>query len=193
MHPNFKHTNYYLKKQFLKILGGSYRIYDSSENLVFFGSLKAFKLREDIRIYSDEAKTDELILIKARSVLDFGATYDVTDAKTQEKAGALRRKGIKSTFLCDEWIILDNNDREIGFIKEDSAILGLVRRFLTNLIPQTYRGFVNGAQVLQFKQNFNPFALRMSLDFSMDTDKQLDRRLGIAGAILLSAIEGKQN
>ena len=32
----------------------------------------------------------------------------------------------------------------------------------------------------------------MSLDFTMDTQGQLDRRLGIAAVIMLLAIDGKQ-
>ena len=44
-----------------------------------------------------------------------------------------------------------------------------------------------------FKQNFNPFVLKIKLDYSMDRNRLLDRRLGIAGAVLLCAIEGRQS
>lgn len=96
------------------------------------------------------------------------------------------------SFLKDEWIFMDAQDKEIGLIKEDSMGLALVRRFLVNLIPQTYHGELNGERVCLFKQNFNPFVVKINLDFSMDKNGLLDRRLGIAGAILLCAIEGKQ-
>lgn len=43
-----------------------------------------------------------------------------------------------------------------------------------------------------FKQNFNPFVTKLSLDFSTDTERRLDRRLGLAAAVLLCAIEGKE-
>jgi hypothetical protein len=33
----------------------------------------------------------------------------------------------------------------------------------------------------------------MDLDFTMDAGRLLDRRLGIAAAILLAAVEGKEN
>jgi hypothetical protein len=77
-------------------------------------------------------------------------------------------------------------------IQEDSMMLALVRRFLTNLVPQSFEGSINGQQVCQFKQNFNPFVSKITLDFSMDKQGLLDRRLGIAAAVLLCAIEGKQ-
>ena len=72
------------------------------------------------------------------------------------------------SILKDEWIIMDAEDQEKGLIKEDSALLAVVRRFLTNLIPQKYYGELQGEQVCAFKQNFNPFVMKIDLDFSMD-------------------------
>ena len=68
----------------------------------------------------------------------------------------------------------------------------MIRRFLTNLIPQSYTVEVAGQPLIEFKQNFNPFLLKLSLDFSKDLAPRLDRRLGIAAAVLLCAIEGRQ-
>jgi hypothetical protein len=134
----------------------------------------------------------EVLTIRARQILDFSAAYDVFDPATNRKVGALKRKGIKS-IVKDEWIIMDAENREIGLIQEDSMLLALIRRLLTNLIPQKFAGFVNGMQVCLFKQNFNPFVMKINLDYSMDVNGLLDRRLGIAGAILLCAMEGKQS
>jgi hypothetical protein len=97
------------------------------------------------------------------------------------------------SIIKGEWIVMDAENREIGLIQEDSMALALIRRFLTNLIPQKYHGVVQGEQVCIFKQNFNPFVMKINLDFSMDAKGLLDRRLGIAGAILLCAIEGRQS
>lgn len=155
-------------------------------------SMKAFKLREDIRLYTREDKAEELLTIKARQIIDFSATYDVVDPATGQPVGALRRKGMKS-MVQDEWEIFDPHGIPIGVIQEDSLILALIRRFATNLIPQKYHGTVQGDQVFTFHQNFNPFTLRYELDFSADVMDKLDRRLGIAAAVLLCAIEGRQN
>jgi len=46
--------------------------------------------------------------------------------------------------------------------------------------------------VFEFHRNFNPFVSKMELDFSKDRTGALDRRVGIAAAILLVALEGKQ-
>lgn len=177
------------------MFGGAFRIYDEMQNLAFYADMKAFKLKEDIRIYTGEDKLNEVLVIKARNIIDISATYDIFDPIGQQKIGALRRKGLKSMFK-DEWIILDSLDQEIGYIKEDSVLMAMLRRlmgeFIINLIPQTFVGDVRGFPVLTFKQNINPFALRINLDFTSDINRLLDRRLGIAAAILLCAIEGRQ-
>ncbi|RKH59418.1 hypothetical protein [Corallococcus aberystwythensis] len=188
----FGQTRYMIRRKFFKLFGGAFHIYDEVGNVAFYSKMKAFKLKEDLRIYSGEDMQEELITIQARSILDFGATYDVTDAATGERVGALRRKAL-SSMLRDTWLVLDVDGQEVGRIEEDSMLLALVRRFLTNLIPQTFTGTLGGEQVLSFRQHFNPFIQKIDLDFSMDTQRRLDRRLGIAAAVLLCAIEGRQS
>ena len=187
----FGQSRYLIRRKFFKIFGGAFHIYDEAGNVAFYSKMKAFKLKEDLRLFTSEDMQEEVLTIKARSIIDFGATYDVTDSASGAKLGALRRKGLKS-LLRDEWLILDAHDQEVGRIEEDSMALALVRRLLTNLVPQTFTGAVGGTPVLSFRQHFNPFIQKISLDFSMDTGGKLDRRLGIAAAVLLCAIEGQQ-
>lgn len=188
----FNYPTYLVRKKVFKLFGGAFHITDPSGNVVFYSEQKAFKLKEDIRLYTGEDKQTEALVIKARQIIDFSAAYDVVDPMTNEKVGALKRKGLKSTFLKDEWIFMNQNDQEIGTIKEDNMLLALVRRFLVNLIPQEYHGDIAGRPVCTFKQNFNPFVTKITVDFSQDFNRLLDRRLGIAAAVLLCAIEGKQ-
>jgi hypothetical protein len=61
------------------------------------------------------------------------------------------------------------------------------------LIPQTFYCFVGEYRTCVFKQKFNPFIYKLDMDFSDDKDNRLDRRLGISAAVLLGAIEGRQN
>ncbi|MCG6143849.1 hypothetical protein [Leptospira bandrabouensis] len=185
-------NKYFAKKSFLKIFGGEIRIFDENKtNLLFFVKQKAFKLKEDITVYADETKSKELLKIKARSMIDFSAIYDVVDVSSNESIGSLRRKGFKS-ILKDSWEILDAKDQVIGSIDEDSMLKAMLRRFLTNLIPQTFFITVNKNQVGVLKQTFNPFVPQFNIDFSADTAKILDRRMGIAIVILLQIIEGRQ-
>jgi hypothetical protein len=190
----FQHNNYVIRRKVFKLFGGAFHVYDSAGQVVLFAKMKAFKLKEDIRLYANEDMQAELLLIQARRVLDISSEYDVTDSQTGEKVGVLKRKGLKS-IVRDEWIVMDPKDQPIGAIKEDSTAMALIRRFIpfANLIPQEYNGEIRGTPVCTFKQNFNPFVMKISLDFSADANRLLDRRLGLAAAVLLCAIEGKQD
>jgi uncharacterized protein YxjI len=187
----FKYQQYLIRRKIFKLFGGAFHIYSPNGEVVFYSHMKAFKLKEDIRLYTGEDMKTEILSISARKIIDFSSAYDVVDSATKEKVGALKRKGFKS-LLKDEWIFMNAHDQEIGFIKEDSMTLALLRRLLTSLIPQKYHGEINGKQVCTFKQNFNPFVMKIKLDFSQDVTGLLDRRLGIAAAVLLCAIEGRQ-
>lgn len=192
MNPVFQHQSYLLKRQAIA-LTGKFRFYDPMGNLVMFSEQKMFKLREDIRVYSDENKSQEILSIKARQILDFSAAYDVVDSAMNQKVGTLRRKGW-SSLLRDEWQVLDANDNQIGVLFEDSVGLALLRRFLLgSWLPQNYDMTLGETRVADLKQNFNLFRYELNIDFSMDTTQRLDRRIGIAAGLLLAAIEGKQS
>jgi hypothetical protein len=184
-------VQYQLRRQFELRMGSYFRVFDASGKLAFYAHQKGFRLKEDIRVYADEAQRQEVFRIAARSVLDLGATYDVIDSTTGQKVGALRRQALKS-MIQDEWAILDPADNQIGRMFEDTLVMALLRRFLSNLIPQNYDVELNGQKVADFRQPFHFFGYQLNLDFSLDSQNRLDRRLGIAGAILLAAIEGKQ-
>ena len=191
MHSSFQFDQYVLKRQVFA-LTGKLRFYDPQGALVLFCEQKMFKLREDIRVFADEQKTQEVLAIKARQILDFSTAYDVVDSATGQKVGALRRKGLAS-ILRDEWEILDVSDNVVGKLFEDSMGLALLRRFLVNLIPQNYDITLGTDRVADLKQNFNPFTYQLNLDFSMDINHRLDRRIGLAAGILLAAVEGRQS
>lgn len=191
MNAAFSFDRYLLKRQVFA-LAGKFRFYDPNGRLVLFSEQKMFKLREDIRVYSDESKTQEVLMIKARQIMDFSAAFDVVDSSTGQKVGALRRKGLAS-LLRDEWDVLDVGDNVVGKLFEDSLGLALMRRFLSGLIPQNYDITMGTDRVADLKQPFNPFAYQLNIDFSMDISKRLDHRLGVAAGILLAAIEGRQS
>ncbi len=191
MHTSFQYTQYMLKRQVFA-LTGKLRFYNASGELVMFCEQKMFKLREDIRVFADEQKTQEILAIKARQIIDFSSAYDVIDSTSGEKVGTLRRKGFKS-ILRDEWDVLDANEQVIGSLFEDSMGLALLRRFLLgSLLPQNYDITLGSGRVADIKQRFNLFRYELDLDFRMDETMKLDRRLGLAAGTLLAIVEGKQ-
>jgi uncharacterized protein YxjI len=191
MHHAFQFNQYLLKRQVFA-LTGKLRFYNPQSELVLFSEQKMFKLREDVRIFADEQKTQEVLAIKARQIIDFSAAYDVVDSANGEKVGALRRKGLKS-ILRDEWEVLDVNDQVIGALFEDNMGLAMLRRLIAgSWLPQNYDLTMNDQRVADLKQRFNLFRYEMDIDFSMDTAHRLDKRLGLAAAILLAIVEGRQ-
>ncbi len=193
---SFTAEHYTVRRKVFKLVGGAFHVFDQNSMLVAYSEQKAFKLKEDIRVYADEAKSREVLSIQARQVLDWSAAYDVFDSVTGEKVGALRRRGARS-MLRDEWHVLDASDTEVGVLIEDSMVLALLRRFVVSLIPQRYDVFMpdaeTGSKVASLDQNFNPFVYRLDVDFSFDPHGRFDRRVGIAAGILLAAVEGKQS
>lgn len=187
---NYSGNQFLIKRKFLKLLGADFNIYDASQQQILFAHMKAFKWKEDITLYKDESKTQPVITIRARNVVDFSAAYDFYDSQTMQKIGAAKRKGWKSIFR-DEWIIMDVNDAEIGTLKEDSGMMAFLRRFLTNLIPQTFHVTIGGAQVATYKNNINPIISKVSVIIEQDTP-QFSKPFALAMGILLCAVEGKQ-
>jgi uncharacterized protein YxjI len=192
VHSAFQSNHYFLKKQAIA-LTGIFRIYGENGQMVLYSRQKMFRLREDIRVYSDEDMSQELLFIQAHNIIDFSAAYDVIDSSSQNKVGALRRRGWRS-MLRDTWDVLDAYDQPLGILQEDSKGRALLRRMLLgSLLPQNYDVLFGSQRVADLRQKFNPFRYELLMDFSEDTQRRFDRRLGIAAGILLAAIEGRQS
>jgi uncharacterized protein YxjI len=187
-----EHSQYTVRRKVLQLVGASFHVFDPRDQVVFYSQLKALKLKEDIRLYTGEDMQTELMTIGARQVMDISATYDVADSTTGEEVGALKREGLKS-ILMDEWTILDVDENEIGKVKESNRLTALLTRLLGGLIPQTYNITLGDTLVATMKQSANPFVMQVALDFGPDAQGLFDKRLGIAAAILMCAVEGRQS
>ncbi len=188
--PAFQHNHYLFRRKVFKLFGGAFHVYDESGNLLFYSKQKAFKLREDFRVYSGERRAEELLTIKTLQILDIGATYNVQDTTTGEAIGAIRRKGLKS-MVKDEWIFLSNDGREMGRLTERSIAGAFLSRFIS-LVPQTYVIVsADGREVAEIKQHFNPFVLKYTMTI-VEPRPSIDRRLLISSGILLAGIERRQ-
>ena len=172
------------RRKFWKIAGAEIYVTDpASGQEVGYIKMKAWKLREDVRLFSDRSQQREIMQIHARQIIDFGATYDVTDSTTGQPAFALRRKGLKSTFVRDHWDILNTAGEVFGSVQETSSVLAIARRWLEILpfgdfialifafIPQTYTISVaqaDGSQAVAgtVVHRKNPVIVKMLLDTS---------------------------
>ena len=157
---------------------------------------KKLKIKEDIRFYADEAETQELFAIKARSWLDTGGSrYDVT-AADGTPIGLLHHT-FKS-ILRTTWLILDPTEQEVAVARERSPVTAILRRAIDfvpdvgGLIPIPYNfDIVNGEQVIGRMDRKFKLRDQYVLDLSGDTDRKLDRRLAIALAIGLDTLQNR--
>ncbi|MGC1272207.1 MAG: hypothetical protein WBC44_00765 [Planctomycetaceae bacterium] len=181
---------YTIRRKIFSLLGTKFHIYDPSDKLIGYCKQKAFKLREDIRIYTDESMREERVAIKARSILDFSAAYDILDGRSGERLGVLKRQGLAS-MLRDQWSVSDQNDTQVGVLHEDSMAMALIRRFLSNLVPQHFTLKDSAGNVLvDYKTHFNPFVHRMTVTVAESCP--LNPAVPLAAGMLLMAIEGRQ-
>jgi hypothetical protein len=190
----YTQPEYIVRRRFFELFSAAVDITTPDGGYVLHCRQKAFRLREDIRVFSDASRSVELLSIRARQIIDFGAAYDVTDSLTGEWVGTVRRKGWQS-LLRDAWEFWDRSGAVIGVIQEDSMLLALLRRFLTNLVPQHYDMLDGAGQVFaEGDQFFNPFLYKLRLRFHsyLPHGRRIDPRLALAGALLLAVIEGRQ-
>ena len=192
----FESDGYMVRQKVVKILGEEFHIYsnESMQNMIGYSKMAALKIKEDIRLYSDESKSTELLIIKQKGILDFTGGFSIVDGQTGESLGTLRRKGMKS-ILRDSWVLTDDKQNVIGSLGEESGGLALIRRFipyLTLLFPQQFHLRVNGAKgAVKYTQKMNPFVHKLLV--SGVKSSGVDPRIAAAAAILLVAIEGRQS
>lgn len=169
-------------------------ITDLEGQMVGYCRQKLFKFKEEIVLYTDRTRETELLRIKARQIIDFGATYDVKLPNGQSM-GSLRRKGLKSTFVRDEYLVFDEHDTQVATLQEDSTFKALVRRFIEYAAPFMPQKFhlrdSGGTEIAIYRQHFNPLVFRMSIAV-LDDHEQLDDLMLIAIGVLTVVIEGRQ-
>lgn len=88
-------------------LANQLSVLGADDRLLMYAKQKAFKLKEAITIFADEGQTRPLYHVAADRVLDFSATYHITDAEG-ERLGAIRHKGARSFWRSHYEIVRDN-------------------------------------------------------------------------------------
>lgn len=190
LHPAFLRDVYVFRRALFSMFGSAFHVFDSDENLVLYAKQKAFKLREDFRLYSDSEKTQELLVIKTPQVFENYATFHVHDATTGEHVGSIRRKGLQS-IIKDEWTFLSPESQKLGKLTESSMTGALLSRFI-NFVPQQYIIVDNGGKkAAEIDQHMNPFVLKYTFKI-VDPGHSFDPRLILAAGILLAGIERRQ-
>jgi hypothetical protein len=205
-----QHKQLEFRRKFWKIAGAEIYINDpATQNEVGYIKMKAWKLREDIRIFTDRSMNQEIAQIHARNIIDFGATYDITDSTGKQPAFSMRRKGLKSTFVRDHWDLIDGSGSTFGSVQETSTGLALVRRWIEMIpylnllglvlmfIPQTYeirlaQSDGSNAVAGTITHRKNPFVVKMLLDTS-SAQAEVSPILTLSATALLSIMDAAKS
>ena len=183
-------NQYMIKEKFWKIFGNKFWFEDVNEKRYGFCEQKRFKLKEDIRIYVDESKSQEWLKIKQKQIVDAWGGYDIVDSGSGEHIGTVRRK-FWASVLRTRWHLLDAAGNEVGMLIEDSMGYALVRRiFLGRLLPKKFHIEIGGGgEFVTMRQMFNPFIKKLVVN--IPPSHPLDRRFIAGLAIVIAAIDGR--
>jgi hypothetical protein len=195
---------YTIRRKFFKLFGSSFHIFAPDGSVVGFCKQKSFRLREDIRIYTSEAMDTELLRIGTRSIMDFSGTYVFMappkgGAGEGEVIGMMRRKGLGSTFIRDEWLVLSPSGQQVATLLEQGSFLSVARRyidFVSLISPQKFDIIrADGSIAATLRQHFNPLVYRMGVAITQDAQTAtdgIDDLVILAAACLVSIVEGRQ-
>jgi hypothetical protein len=171
----------------------------SGDQAVCFVEQKRMKLKEDLRAFTDESKTTEVFRINAQQVWDPKARYDVTDAKGMQ-LGQLQ-KVFGRSLLRSTWRIYDVTGEEVGWARERSMLIALFRRLVGFVpyvgdfadwlpIPYHFDYFIQD-QPIGGLQRLLGVRDRHRLDVSGDSDRTIDRRVILALAVGMDALQAR--
>jgi len=195
----------FLLRQRIRLVINQYEFFlpaedDAPGERICFVEQKRFKFKEDIRFYTDDSKTQELMRIKARQRFDPRATYDVTD-DVGAKIGEIQ-KVFGASLLRSTYRMCDAGGEEIATTTEKSLGVALFR-WLVGFIPyvENVAGwlpipyhfiFQRGERIIG-ENTRQMFKIRdiYTIDMSADTERMLDRRLVLAIAVGMDALQAR--
>jgi hypothetical protein len=196
----FEHERFFVD-QLIRPVANLYRISTlgadgaSAGEPVAFVRQKKLAIKEDIRFFADETESQELFRLKGRQVFDVRGRYDLT-SPDGERIGSLE-KVFGVSLVRSTWRIHGANEELVGMAKERSMPVALLRRAI-DFVP--YGEFVpvlfhfeiqvDGRDAGELRRPVG-FRDRYILDLSDDPERRLDRRLAIALAIALDALQSR--
>ena len=195
--PN-DHDHFVLRQRIRLVINQyEFALKDESEPFCFVEQAR-FKFKEDIRFWTDDSKSVELMRIKARQRFDPWAAYDITGSdgkKIGEIQKAFGESLIRSTYLIHS---------SSGTVRAREKSLGVaVFRRLVGLVP-FIGDFANwlpipyhftferdGRELGVHKRRIGRFRDVYDIDISGDPDRTLDRCLVLAAAVAMDALQAR--
>lgn len=177
--------HYTIKRKFWSIFERVFRVWTGDGQLIMYIEHPILRLREEFMVYEDEAKTRPLLRVKSRQMIAINFAYEIADARTGQLLGAVRKQGLRS-IVRDKFILLDAQDREIGYAEEQGA--SIMRRIFPWLTSK-HAIFVGGQRVAFIRQVFRFFTKEFTVDLE---PSELDPTFVLAVALLALIAEARR-
>jgi uncharacterized protein YxjI len=195
--PN-QHDQFVLRQKFAPVINRYEFSVAEGEPPFCFVEQKRFTFKEDIRFYTDESKTTELMRIKARQRFDPRATYDVTGADGQ-KIGEIKKvfgaSLLRSTYEID-WpggsVTAQEKNVMVALFRRLVGFIPYVGDFADWLPIPYHFDFVRDGEVIgTHSRRIGKLRDTYDIDFSGDPQRTLDRRLVLAIAVGMDALQAR--
>jgi uncharacterized protein YxjI len=175
-------------------------ITDAAGNLNFFVKQKAFKLKESVTVFADADQKLPLYQLSAQRVIDFSASYHLTDARGKH-LGSVRRKGMKSLWKAHYDIV--NGGGPVLTIQEanpwtkvldslfgEIPVLGMFSGYVFN--PEYLVARPDGTSVMRLKKEPAFFQGKFSIEklATLSEDEETRILLSLIMMVLLEKNRG---
>jgi uncharacterized protein YxjI len=156
---------------------------------------KRMALKEDIRFFTDDTETQELFRLKARTMLDLGGSrYDIFAG--EDRIGFLWHK-FRESLLRSTWHVGGPDEQELALARERSQVAAIARRVIDFVpygewvpIPYNFDFVIDGVVVGGLTRKFK-LRDQYVIDLAGDGDRKIDRRVAVALAIALDALQNR--
>jgi hypothetical protein len=158
---------------------------------------KAFKLREDVSVYADQAQTRVLYRINADRIIDWSARYSISDESGAE-IGAIKQQGMRSIWRTRYDIF--RGDRVVFEVREENPwakvgdsflgeipVLGFFAGYLFH--PKYLISTAEGAPVLRATKQPALFEGKFRIERLETPLNAEDERLLVIGALTTVLLE----
>jgi uncharacterized protein YxjI len=205
--PN-EHDRFVLRQR-LRLIGNQYELSlpepDSHRPGPAFCYVRqrAFAFKEDIRFYSDDSRSREIMRIRARQRFDPRARYEVT-AADGSRIGEFQ-KVFGASLLRSTYSIYDATGTQVATATETNSVVALIRRLGGLLDPVPILGMVvdflpipyhfvfrrDGVELGSHRRQLWTVRDRYTIDMGGDPDRIVDRRLILAITVGLDALQAR--
>lgn len=200
--PAFDADTFRVHQRF-NLMVNTYEVLRSDGPRIAIVRQKLMAMRERIEGWRDDTRTDAAFFVQAEKVIDVHGSYLVTDGHGH-RIGSLRKQ-FGASLLRSTWTIEDARGAPVARVTESSQAIAVLRRvkgfvdlipvvgWILSLVPIPY-GFtflaVDGREVGSYRRSFGLFD-RYVLDLSGDRERVIERRLAVALAVCLDALQSR--